>query len=134
MLSAALVANSTLGAITGVPAGTPNRLLYTLFGAPPPPGPPAAPTLSSPADGARNVSRNPTLVWNASAGATSYRVQVSTDPSFGTTVFDQSGIAGTSVAVSGLGSRIVYYWHVNASNSDGTSAYSATWSFRTRRN
>jgi subtilisin family serine protease len=133
-VASALVANGTSGAISGVPSGTVNLLLYTLLGAPPPPGPPPPPTLSSPANGARNVSRSPTLAWNASTGATSYRVQVSTDPAFSTTVFDQSGISGTSVTVSGLGSRVLYYWHVNASNNDGTSAWSATWSFRTRRN
>jgi len=33
-----------------------------------------------------------------------------------------------------LGSKTVYYWHVNATNANGTSAYSSTFSFRTRRN
>lgn len=132
-VASTLVSNATPNVITGVPSGTPNRLLFSLLGAPPPPGPPA-PTLSSPANGARNVSRSPTLVWNASTGATSYRVQVSTDPSFATTVYDQSGITGTSTTVTGLGSRVLYYWHVNATNADGTSNFSDTWSFRTRRN
>ena len=132
-VSSALVSNATPGVISGVPAGTANRLLFSLFG-PPPPTIPAPPVLSSPADGARNVSRSPTLTWNASSGATSYRVQVATDPSFTALVFDQAGVTGTSVSLSGLGSRTLYYWHVNATGTGGTSAYSTTFSFRTRRN
>lgn len=95
--------------------------------------PPAAPTLVSPANGASNVSRTPTLVWNASAGATSYRVQVSTSSTFTTTVFDQSGITSTSVTLPTLNAKTRYYWHVNASNLNGTSGWSSTWNFRTRR-
>jgi subtilisin family serine protease len=95
--------------------------------------PPAAPTLVSPSNGANNVSRTPTLRWNASGGATSYRVQVSTSSSFSTTVFDQSGITSTSVTLPQLAGRTTYYWHVNASNVYGTSGWSSTWHFRTRR-
>src|ERR1051326_8688896 len=40
---------------------------------------PDAPVLSSPANGATGTSVAPTLTWNASAGANSYRVQVATD-------------------------------------------------------
>lgn len=132
-VSSALTSNATPGVISGVPAGTANRLLYSLFG-PPPPVIPAPPVLSSPADGARNVSRSPTLSWNASSGATSYRAQVATDASFATLVYDQAGITGTSTSLSGLGSRVEYFWRVNATGSGGTSDWSATWSFRTRRN
>lgn len=96
-----------------------------------PPPPPAPPVLSTPANNATGVTSNPTLVWNASAGATSYRVQVSVDPAFTTTVVDQSNVSATSLAVSGLISNTAYYWHVNATNTSGTSAYSATWNFTT---
>src|SRR5436190_24400100 len=44
--------------------------------------PPAVPGLSSPANGAVDVSVIPTLVWNAATGASSYRVQVSTSSAF----------------------------------------------------
>jgi len=95
--------------------------------------PPAAPALSSPLNGANNVSRSPSLAWNASPGADSYRVQVSTSSTFGTLVSDTPGITGTSTALSGLGSRVTYYWRVNATNAAGTSGWSSTWSFRTRK-
>jgi hypothetical protein len=43
---------------------------------------PAAPVLVSPADNATGIDLNPTLSWNASNGATSYRIQVSTSNIF----------------------------------------------------
>lgn len=132
-VSNALTSNATPGVITGVPAGTANLLLFSLFGPPPPPPGLAAPTLVSPANGARNVPRNATLTWNAVAGATSYRAQVSTSATFGTLVYDQS-VTSTSTTVSGLGSRVVYFWRVNATNGTETSPFSEVFSFRTRRN
>jgi len=92
---------------------------------------PPAPTLASPSDQATGVSENPTLSWNASTGATSYRLQVSTSSSFTATVVDQTGISGTSSAVSGLSASTTYYWRVNATNSAGTSAWSTVRSFVT---
>ncbi len=96
-----------------------------------PPPPPAVPVLAAPSDGATGIATNPTLTWNASTGATSYRVQVSTSSAFTTTVVDQSNITTTSYAVSSLATNTIYYWHVNATNSGGTSAYSTAWSFTT---
>ncbi len=96
-----------------------------------PPQPPAAPALSSPANGATGLATSLTLSWNASTGATSYRLQVSTSSAFTTTVVDQSGLSGTSSLVSGLLTGTTYYWRVNASNSGGASAWSATWSYAT---
>ena len=95
------------------------------------PSPPAAPTLASPANNATGVSTNPTLSWNASSGATSYRLQVSTVSNFSTTVYNQSGITGTSRPVTGLMNNTTYYWRVNASNAVGTSAYSSVRNFTT---
>ncbi len=92
---------------------------------------PAAPTLASPSNAATGVSSSPTLSWNVSTGATSYQLQVSTSPTFSTTVFDQSNITSTSQQVSGLANNTLYYWRVNATNAGGTSSYSSTWSFTT---
>ncbi len=95
------------------------------------PTPPSAPTLSSPTNGATNQPILLTLSWNASSGATSYRLQVSTSSSYGTTVVDDSTLTSTSRQVSGLSNSTTYYWRMNAKNSAGTSAYSSTWSFAT---
>jgi subtilisin family serine protease len=128
-VQSALTSNATANVISGVPSGTVNKLLYSIVGTPPPP--PSAPTLSSPANGATGVSIPATLTWNASSGATSYRVQVSISSSFSPLAYDQSGITTTQTSVSGLASNTVYYWRVNATNASGTSDWSATWSFTT---
>jgi len=92
---------------------------------------PPVPTLSSPTDGATGVATKPTLSWNASTGATSYTLQVSTSSSFSSFAVNQSGINTTSYAVSGLANSTTYYWRVNATNSNGTSDWSSIWSFTT---
>jgi hypothetical protein len=97
----------------------------------PPPAVPNAPILLSPTNLATDISLNPTLTWNASTSATSYRVQVSTISNFSTTVYDQSGITSTNTSVSGLSNGTLYYWRVNATNAQGTSEWSTVWSFTT---
>ena len=96
--------------------------------------PPAAPALSSPADGAVDVALAPTLAWIAwiaSAGATNYRLQVSTGSAFSSTIFDQSGISATSAGVTGLSAGTQYFWRVSATNAGGSSAFSAPFGFTT---
>jgi len=93
--------------------------------------PPPNPAPLSPANGLTGVSTSPTFSWNSSAGATSYRLQVSTSSSFTSLVLDQGGIAGTSYQVGALSYNTVYYWRVSAANASGTSAYSGTWFFST---
>lgn len=92
---------------------------------------PGIPTLLSPSNGSTNISTISTLSWNASSGATSYRLQVSTNLNFSTTIFDQSNITNTSQQVAGLSNSTLYYWHVNAANANGTSSYSTIWHFTT---
>ncbi|PWB67958.1 hypothetical protein C3F09_12555, partial [candidate division GN15 bacterium] len=92
---------------------------------------PVSPTLVSPTNGATGIAIAPTLTWNASTGATSYRAQVSTVSDFATTVYDQSGLVTTSASVTGLLNSTLYYWRVNATNAQGTSDWSSVWSFTT---
>ncbi len=92
---------------------------------------PSAPVLGTPALNATGVAQNPTLSWTASAGATTYRLQVSTDSNFATTFLNDSTITGTSRALTGLAANTVYYWRVNAKNAGGTSAYSTRFRFTT---
>jgi phosphodiesterase/alkaline phosphatase D-like protein len=124
-----LKANANVNKISGLPAGTVNLLLYLNFGPPPPP--PSAPDLSSPADGAASISLSPVLSWNVSSGATSYAVQVATDPGFTSIVSSKSGLATTSTTITGLSANTTYYWRVSASNGGGTSVWSTAWSFTT---
>ena len=92
---------------------------------------PTVPVLSSPASGSTGLSTSPTLTWNASSGATSYALQVSTSSSFSSYIYNQNGLTSTSQAVSGLSSSTVYYWRVQATNSYGSSAWSLVWNFTT---
>jgi subtilisin family serine protease len=131
-VEAALKNSAVTGAIASVPAGTANLLLQTSFTPPPPPTTaPAVPVQVSPANLATAVSLTASLSWNASATASSYAVQVSTDPNFGTTVINRSALTTTSSALSGLTNGTVYYWRVSATNVAGTSAWSAARSFTT---
>src|SRR5262249_9191276 len=72
----------------------------------------------------------PTLSWNPSSDALSYRLQVSTSSSFGSTVYDSSGLTTSSQAPGTLAYSTTYYWRVNAT-ADNTSAWSQIWSFTT---
>ncbi|MBI4727532.1 hypothetical protein HY768_10025 [candidate division TA06 bacterium] len=96
-----------------------------------PPPPPAAPTLVSPANGATGVSTSPTLTWNASTGAVSYNLEVSTNSSFSSFVYQNYCLASDSQAISGLDTATVYYWRVSATNTNGTSGWSSVWNFIT---
>ena len=91
----------------------------------------STPILASPPDGSMGISTNPKLSWNVSSGATSYRLQVSTDATFSTTVVNQNGIIDTSYTVIGLTNNTEYYWRVNAMNAGSTSDWSIVWSFIT---
>ena len=95
---------------------------------------PGAPTLSTPSTGTTNEPEMPTLTWSAGSGGTpaSYAVQVSTSATFSSTVYSQSGVtSGTSVTTGSLSNLTMYYWEVNATNANGTSAWSGIWSFTT---
>lgn len=92
---------------------------------------PNPPTLSTPSNGAINVTINITLTWNSSPNAESYQLQVSTATNFSTTVINQSGLTANSFNLTGLLNNTTYYWRVNASNAGGTSVWSETRSFTT---
>lgn len=92
---------------------------------------PAVPTLSTPANNATGQAVNPTLTWSTSSGATSYTLQVSTNSSFTSFVYNQSGLTNPSQQLSGLSYLTQYYWRVSATNSYGTSNFSSVWNFTT---
>ena len=89
-------------------------------------------SLISPTNGSTGVSISPTFNWSSVSGASSYRLQVSTSSSFGTSFYDNSGISANSKQVSGLSTNTKYYWRVNASSSSGTSSWTSIYSFTTQ--
>jgi subtilisin family serine protease len=122
-----------VGRLSGIPSGTTNNLLQINFGTVPALPAPGVPSLSSPAANATNISIAPTLSWLASTAASTYNLQVSTSSNLdaGPYVANLTGLTATSRALSGLSNSTIYYWRVSATNSVGTSAWSATRSFTT---
>jgi len=92
---------------------------------------PTAPTLSSPSNSATSVAVSPTLDWNTSTGAATYRMQLSTVSTFSSTVVDDATLTSSSRPVGPLSNNATFYWRVSATNATGTSSYSSTWSFST---
>jgi hypothetical protein len=98
----------------------------------PPPAPLAAPTLLTPASGAR-VAPGPSVAfdWGDVARAASYRLQVSSASTFATTVVDRVVTASqVATALTATGDR---FWRVRATDAAGTAgAWSAARSFRVK--
>jgi uncharacterized protein (TIGR02145 family) len=92
---------------------------------------PHKPTLSSPINGAENISNSLTLSWNEVMNASNYTLQVSTDSLFQSYSYNESGLTNTSNQIIGLNFSTTYYWRVSAANIYGTSSYSDTWHFTT---
>jgi hypothetical protein len=94
---------------------------------------PSSPVLTSPATGSIDISLTPLLDWGDVTYASSYRLQISTDSLFGTTLWDTTGITISQVNIpSGkLSTLTKYYWRVNASNIAGTGLWSLVWNFTT---
>ena len=96
-------------------------------------GVPAAPFLLAPANNSTGVSRTPVLDWNTVPNATSYRVQVSTDSNFTSTIVNAvTGSSSQYTVPSGILSYgTLYYWRANATNASGTGPWSEKWKFTT---
>ncbi len=111
----------------GGDSGYSSRSFTTLF------NPPGAPTLTSPADNATDVSLTPTLVWSAGSGTSdTYRIDVSTASDFSSFVISDSSSSTTSFAVvSALSTSTEYFWRVRGKNPGGPGAWSSTFSFTT---
>jgi PGF-pre-PGF domain-containing protein len=94
----------------------------------------SSPSLTSPPNGATNVSTTPTLQWFAVLGAT-YDLQISTSQDFSQLVVDRKGLVLPSYTVgileTPLSPNTLYYWRVRAKTRLETSDWSQVWSFRT---
>lgn len=92
---------------------------------------PAGPTLMTPPDGAVDVSFKPAFSWSAVEQASSYFLEVASDPGFDDVVYAAT-VGGTShTAENPLLASTTYYWRVTAQNVCGSST-SATFSFTTQ--
>lgn len=86
----------------------------------------------APANNGTNLSKNPTLRWTTSPGASTYRVQVSLAATMTPTLLNTL-TASDSVMLQGLLNKTKYYWRVSAIGLGGdTSAYPPiAWNFTT---
>ncbi|HAJ80532.1 MAG TPA: hypothetical protein DCO75_12275, partial [Fibrobacteres bacterium] len=93
---------------------------------------PATPILSSPSNGSAGLPVKDTLKWGGVSGATFYNVQISKDSNFTSESLSINDTALSSLKiVSGLSNGRKYFWRVNASNTNGSSAWSSRWKFIT---
>jgi hypothetical protein len=92
---------------------------------------PQAPNLLSPTNNETGISVNAILTWSKVPNTSNYRLQVATDASFSTLVFDQANLSNTSLTVPNLRQNTLFYWRVRGTNSTGTGNYSQVQSFRT---
>jgi hypothetical protein len=94
---------------------------------------PTTPVLQSPANGS-TVTTTPLLNWGDVSTATSYRLQVTTDPQFFTTVIDEITLTESQYQVPGgvLSPGVQYYWRARARNAGGWSPWASAWNFTTQ--
>lgn len=85
---------------------------------------PSAFSLTQPANGAMQVSRNPTFQWTHSADSDGYTVTVDNDPAFGSPEIVAPGILGNLYTWFGppLAPEVTYYWKVTSTNAIGSTA------------
>jgi peptidyl-prolyl cis-trans isomerase B (cyclophilin B) len=95
-----------------------------------------SPLLIYPADTAKNVVNNPTLVWDSVPGAVSYTLQVSKFFFFvgPVVVFDSSGLTSLSQQVSNLIYNKKYYWRVRGFDGSNEGNWSKVFAFTTGTN
>ena len=100
----------------------------------PPPGPPAAPSLVSPANNAiLPLNQSITFSWNPVAGAATYQIQIDDSSSFSSPVLSRTGLTQTQTSHT-LTSERTFWWRVRGRAASGTNgAWSTVRSFEIRR-
>ncbi len=91
----------------------------------------AAPALVAPVNNATTVSVLPTLSWNASPGALTYKVEIATDVGFGNIVASATVSTNSYKVGSILAESTQYYWRVTPQNYCGNGAVSSVFAFTT---
>ncbi len=90
---------------------------------------------SLPANNATNITTNgATFSWNASLSATSYNIDIATDPAFNTIIESGNTDTNSYVNTTVLNLATVYYWRVRGVNFCNIGNYSSTQNFQTMPN
>ena len=91
--------------------------------------PPAAPSLSSPANGSTTDDTTPAFDWGSVTGAAGYEILVDNSNTFSSPEISQNTTSSSYTATSAL-STGTFYWKVRAKNaSDQWGSWSSVWSF-----
>lgn len=106
----------TLGSIEARPENTPSFVIDAF-------GNPLPPSLVEPRAETQD-DHGIRFQWNASEGASKYRIQVSSDRDFTNVVADDSMVVGTETTRTGLNASVTYWWRVRAKNLLGWSYWS----------
>lgn len=89
-----------------------------------------ATSLSFPADAAIGLNPSTELNWSSVPNATSYDVQIATNPSF-VPVLSTTNVIGTSLIPAGLVQGTTYYWRVLPKNGSCSGVYTPYFRFAT---
>ena len=89
-----------------------------------------ASTLTAPVDSATNVPAQPSFTWTADPNATSYLIEVATDPAFTNVVISETVLTNSYDATTSLATSTDHYWRVESTSPCG-SAMSSEFSFTT---
>lgn len=90
-------------------------------------------TLSSPANNSQNLDITPQFTWSADQYATSYNLQISTNPYFAILSANYSNIPSNQfIVTNNLNYNTTYYWRVRSYNNCGYSNWSETFKFTTK--
>lgn len=87
----------------------------------------------SPANGVKGITQLPTFEWTDAANATSFEIEISTNPSFSEEYLVQRSITSNPnyTPTILLENSTVYYWRVNALNDCANSGYPEVYAFTT---
>jgi|GEM_PF-3898404 len=86
-------------------------------------------TLVAPLNGAQYIPMTQTFIWRPESNATQYQLQVSTTPTFVSTLLDYT-TTDTSYTFTTIPNATIY-WRVRGLNATNTGEWSAVWSFTT---
>lgn len=92
---------------------------------------PSQPLPVFPLTGSDGLTDTVIVAWQYAQNASTYNLQVSTDPGFNELFIEQSGIVDTNFVITGQAGETTYFWRVKSVNMIGESEYSETYSFTT---
>ena len=87
--------------------------------------------LTSPTNGATDISLTEVLMWDADFNASSYDVEIASDNAF-TTIVSSGNVTTNSYEATNLAGTTEYFWRVKPKNQCGEGAFSSVFSFTTQ--